>query len=327
MDGRTWYRGKTVVISGASGFIGGSLAKCLASASAKVVRLSRKPLAPMEGCCDHTGDYVDPDLWRRALPGADTVFHLAAQTSFYTAAQDPDADFRANVVPLRTLLELARREGLKPFIVFAGSITQVGLTSRVPLNESLQDSPITIYDLHKLLSETYLRAYACQGLAWGTTLRLTNVYGPGPKRSASDRGVLNAMVARALRGETLTVYGSGKVLRDYLYIDDMVAALLAAGRGGEGLNGRYFVTGSGRGMTLLDSFRLIADRVTAKTGLRAAVVTVPEPPGLSPIEGRNSVVDASAFRNATGWQPKVGLEEGIDRSIEHALAAAGGRHA
>ena len=324
MNASDWYLGKTVVVSGASGYIAAALVERLTAAAAKIVRLSRKALPPLAGCSDLTGDYADPELWRRALPGADAVFHLAAQTSFYKAAENPDADLQANVTPMHALLEACRRDALRPFIVFTGASTQAGLPLKTPVDESHPDAPVTIYDLHKLLAEKLLEGYARQGHARGTTLRLSNIYGPGPESSASDRGILNLMIGKALRGEPLTVYGEGAPVRDYLYIDDLSDALLAAGRGGSALDGRHFVLGSGRGVSLMDSFKLVAARVEAKTGRKAAVTTVPEPAGLSPIESRRFAADASAFRAAAGWAPKVTLEDGIDRTID-SLTLAGVR--
>lgn len=309
-----WYRGRTVIVTGASGYVAAALIARLAKAEAKIVKLSRAV----------TGDYADPELWRKVLPGADAVFHLAAQTSFYKAAENPDADFQANVAPMRALLEAGRRAGLKPFVVYAGSSTQAGLPKSSPVDESHPDEPVTVYDLHKLLSEKLLEGYARQGLARGATLRLSNVYGPGPKSSASDRGILNASIAKALRGEPLTVYGKGEPVRDYLFIDDLAEALLAAGRGGAALDGRHFVMGSGRGVSLKASFELVAARVEAKTGKKVSVTSVPEPAGLSPIEGRRFVGDSSAFRAAAGWAPTVSLEDGLDRTID-SLTLAGAR--
>lgn len=315
------YQGKTVVVSGASGYIADALLDRLALQCAKIIRLSRRPLPPLRGpacAVDAAIDYADAESWRRFLPGAAAVFHLAAQTSFYHAAENPEADFCANVAPMRALLEACRRDGLTPCIVFAGSSTQAGLPKRIPLDESAKDEPITVYDLHKLMSETLLEGYARQGLARGTTLRLCNVYGPGPQSSSADRGILNVMIARALRGERLTVYGVGEAVRDYLYIDDVAAAFLAAGAS-EAAGGRHFVLGSGRGLSIADSFRLVARRVGAKTGVPVEVASIPEPPGLSPIEARHFVADSSAFRIATGWTATIPLEEGIDRTVGHLL--------
>jgi nucleoside-diphosphate-sugar epimerase len=321
------YRGKRVVVSGASGYLAAAVLARLHDAAASVVRISRASLAAWTGkagCVDLIGDPRDAVLWREAVSGADAVFHLAAQTSVYTAAQDPDADFAANVEPMRRLLEACRPLERRPFVVFAGSVTQCGLPARVPVDESFPDEPVTMYDLHKLLAENALEGYCRQGLARGATLRLPNIYGPGPKSGSADRGVLNAMVLRALRGEPLTIYGAGDALRDYLYIDDAAEAFLAAGTGRSGVDGRHFVLGSGRGTTLAEAFRLVAERVAAKTGRRVDVSSVPEPAGMSAIEKRRFVADFSAFAGVAGWAPRVALAEGLDRLVDYARGAAMG---
>lgn len=309
----TGYLGKTVVVSGASGYVAAALLERLAEAGAKIVKVSRGP-----------SGYADVELWRRALPGADVVFHLAAQTSFYKAAENPEADFSANVAPMRDLLEACRRDSVRPFIVFTGASTQAGLPQRPTVDESHPDDPVTVYDRHKLRAEKLLQDAVRRGFARGATIRLSNVYGPGPKSSAPDRGILNLMIGKALRGEPLTVYGDGSPVRDYLYISDVAAALLAAGKGGATLDGRYFVLGSGRGVSLKESFELIAARVKAKSGKTVPVVSVPEPEGLSPIESRRFIANPAAFRAATGWASTVSLEDGIDRTID-AMSVAGAR--
>lgn len=316
-----------MVVSGASGYVASALLARLGGCAASVVRISRAPLPAWTGraaCSDMIGDLRDAKLWNEAVPGADAVFHLAAQTSVYTAAKDPDADFAANVEPMRRLLEACRPLERRPFVVFAGSVTQCGLPARLPVDESFPDEPVTMYDLHKLLAERALEGYCRQGLARGVTLRLPNIYGPGPKSGSADRGVLNAMVLRALRGEPLTIYGTGDAVRDYLFIDDTAEAFLAAGTGRPGLDGRHFVLGSGLGTTLADAFRLVSERVAAKTGRRVPVSSVPEPAGMSAIEKRRFIADPSAFVQTAGWKPLVDLEEGLDRLIDYARDAAVG---
>jgi UDP-glucose 4-epimerase len=317
-----WYRGKNVVVSGASGYIATSIISALRPIAARIARLSRAPLEGTVAGLDIIGEPADAGLWSRALPGADVVFHLAAQTSFYTAAKDPEADFHANVLPMRAILEAGRCGGYRPFIVFAGSSTEAGLPKTTVVDESHADEPLTIYDLHKLLAEKSLECYVRLGLARGTTLRLSNVFGPGPESSSTDRGILNTMIVRALAGKPLTYYGDGSPVRDYLFIDDVAAAFLAAGHGGPRLSGNHFVMGSGQGISLADSFRLVADRVAAKTGRRVEVKSIPEPPGLSPIESRKFTANTAAFRAATGWAEEISLVEGLDRTIEFLLAGS-----
>jgi nucleoside-diphosphate-sugar epimerase len=173
-----------------------------------------------------------------------------------------------------------------------------------------------MYDLHKQVAEQYLRWYAEQGIVRGVTLRLANVYGPGPRSSRSDRGILNQMIRRALAGEPLTVYGTGEQVRDYVYVEDAARAFLAAARNGESLTGGCFVIGSGRGHTIDEAMRMIAMRCAARTGIEVPVRHVEPPGALSPIEQRHFVADTRRFCAATGWHARCTLAEGIDLTME-----------
>ena len=265
---------------------------------------------------DVIGDVRDAGTWKKALDGVDVVFHFAAQTSIYAAAEDPVSDLRTNVEGTLGLLEGIRKAGIRPTVVFAGTVTQAGLTERLPVNESAPDRPITVYDLSKLTAENYLKLYAGQGWLRGASLRLANVYGPGPQASGRDRGVLNKVIRHALEGKEVFVFGDGDYTRDYLFIEDAVNAFLLAGVNPENVNGRHFVIGSGRGIALKDAFALAMKKVAVKTGRKVRVSHKEPPQAMSPIEFRSFVADSSAFTNATGWRPQVDLREGIARTID-----------
>ena len=311
--------GKTVAVTGAGGFIGGRLVDRLADFDCEIVRLTRTP-APSNALrtarvTDVAGDVADRRVWDHLI-GADVIFHFAAQTSGAAAAENPDADFDANVTPMRHLLAACRERGRRPVVLFAGTVTQMGIPSRLPVNEDAPDAPITIYDRHKLMAELDLETAALAGSVYGVTLRLSNVYGPGAHARGQDRHVLNRMIAAALQGRALTFYGSGAYLRDYVFIDDVVNAFLMAAARPERVNGRHFVVGSGRGITIREAFELIASRVKQMTG-RTVDVTVSESvAAVSPLEQRNFVADSSRFSAATGWLPAWSLTGGIDRTIE-----------
>lgn len=200
--------------------------------------------------------------------------------------------------------------------MFSGTATEVGIPKSLPVNETQEDYPVTIYDLHKLMAENYLKYYSRQGIVQGTVLRLTNVYGPGPKSSSADRGVINMMMYKALAGEPLTVYGKGDNLRDYVYVKDVVSAFLRATIHMEQLNGKHFVLGSGKGHTIAQAINLVADRVALKTGQRVSVKHIEPPSFQSPIEGRNFIADTRQFTLATGWQAHYPLKDGIDQTLE-----------
>jgi len=315
------YAGKSILVTGGGGYLASGILRRLADIDCRIVRFGRAadkmPIVAGRARIENvTGDVRDREIWTSLLEGIDIVFHLAAQTSVYVAQQDPAADLQANVSPLLNLLETCRLKRRQPIVIFAGTVTEVGLPATIPVDESQPDRPITIYDLHKLMAEKYLAHYANEGQVRGATLRLANVYGPGPRSSSADRGVLNMMVRRALAGETVTVYGDGQQVRDYIYVDDVAAAFLSCAAEIDQTNGRYFVIGSGEGHTILEAMTTVCDRVALKTGARAPLVHVEPPQPQSPIESRNFVADCSLFTGLTGWRPRVNLIEGIDRTIE-----------
>ncbi len=310
-----FYNDKTVLITGASGYIATALIEELVKCSNNIIRVSRSKLNRKEKCKDIQGDISKKEIWYQLLPDVDIIFHLAAQTSFYKAADNPEEDFISNFIPIKNILEASIDIGNSPFIVFSGSATQVGLPSSLPVNESHRDEPLTFYDLHKLLSEQLLEGYIRQGLARGTTLRLANIYGPGTNSSSKDRGILNRMVSRGLKGEAITIYGDGSPIRDYLFISDLVYALLAAGENQSLLNGKHFVIGYGEGISIFNAFHLVAKRILEIKGLNVDIVSIQNPEGLSSIESRDFVADNSSFRSLTKWSPTVNLSNGIDKII------------
>ena len=265
------------------------------------------------------GDIQSCETWQRVLEGVDIVFHLAAQTSLNVAEEDPVADFNANVLPLLHLVETCRREGLCPAVIFAGTVTETGIPIRWPVDETHPDHPLTVYDLHKWMAEQYLKHYVGLGVIRGTVLRLANVYGPGPRSQSRDRGILNQTIAKALRGETLTIYGSGNQLRDYIYVEDAALAFLTAGANLERVNGKHFVIGTGEGHTLAETFHLVADEVRLITGRRVEIEHVEPPAPLTPIETRNFVADSRSFSELTGWIPSTSLREGMVQTIKARL--------
>ena len=314
-------RGRTILVTGGAGYLASGLVALLKNIDCRIIRLHKQGAfpAPVTGVAqirDVAGDVRDPEVWEHNLAGVDYLFHFAAQTSTYAANADPVADQAANVLPMLHLLEACRRQGRRPTVCFASTVTVAGIPARLPVDESHADHPLTIYDLHKLMAEQYLRWYSEQGVVRGVTLRLANVYGPGPRSSRADRGILNQMIRRALAGEILTVYGAGEQVRDYVYVEDAARAFLAAALHSEALNGKYFVIGSGRGHTIAEALGLVADRAAARTGIPVPVRHVAPPGDLSPIEQRHFVADSDRFRKATGWQASHTLDQGIDRTLE-----------
>jgi len=191
----TDYRGKSILISGAGGYLASNLIHLLRNVQCTIIRLTgRSELFSVEGKAvikDIHGNVSRMETWEQALKGVDIVFHFAAQTSVYEAERNPQTDFEINVLPILHLLEVCRSVRVHPTVLFSSTVTISGIPKRLPVDETHSDNPETVYDLHKLMAEQYLTYYINQGIVRGAALRLANVYGPGPKSSRSDRGILN----------------------------------------------------------------------------------------------------------------------------------------
>ena len=316
-----FFEGKQVLITGGGGYLACGLIALLKDSGCRITRLVRSvPQDETSQCASRikslTGDVRDPQLWESVLDGIDVVFHFAAQTSTYAANADPLADQAVNVMPMLRLLEACRQHKKRIKICFASTATIVGAPEQCPVDESFPDHPLTAYDLHKQIAEQYLKWYAEQGWVHGVSLRLPNIYGPGPRSSRSDRGILNQMIRRALDGDPLSVYGTGEQLRDYLYIEDAARAFLVAAVHCEALSGQHFFIGSGVGHSIASALKMVAERAAIRTGKVVEVQSVAPPDALSPVEQRNFVADARRFCEATGWQAYFSLQEGIDQTME-----------
>ncbi len=320
----SFFNGKRVLITGASGYLAGNLLANLLPLGAKIKCLSRKPrLLSASGELEWLqGDVSEPGIWQKILPGIDIVFHLAAQTSAYWADQNPAEDYKINVMPVLSLIHAAKEMSLQKLtVLFSGTATECGIPQSLPVNESQPDHPVTDYDRHKLLAEKALLKAACEGVFFATTLRFSNLYGPGVVSSANDRGILNQMVYRALHNQPLTLINEGAVfMRDYLFVEDAVFALLCAASNIQDVSGGFFVIGSGEGHTLRDAFEKIIFYAAQNLGQNIPIESVERE--LSAIEKRNFVADSSSFIKKTGWRPRYSLDQGIDLMIKKQLCVS-----
>ena len=317
MDG---LKGKSVVVTGASGYIGSKLVNELLKHSCEVIRVCREPSTSFENSALIEGDIRSKSVWQKIVARADVIYHLAGNTSVYEAAKNPVESLNSGLLPINHLIDVLQGCQSKPRVIFASTATVYGLTPRLPVSEISQPMPITIYDLHKLFVEQQLSLASREGLMESVSLRLSNVYGPSLGISAKDRGVLNKVTLRALNGENLLVYGDGDYLRDYVYIDDVVYAFLLIGSKKEINSGVYNVS-SGKSISVEEAFKMVAWRASLSTGKNVNVNYAPWPIGANPIEYRDYVADIRCISSQIGWRPKIDLASGIDCMVEEMIKA------
>jgi nucleoside-diphosphate-sugar epimerase len=308
--------GKTVIVTGASGYIGSVLIDALVKYSCKIIRVSRNELIPIENTKSIKADIRNSKIWSEIVAQADIIYHLAGNTSAYEAAKNPSESLNSTLLPLNHLIKAVQIQKCKPRVVFASTATVYGLTPKFPVAETVEPKPVTVYDLHKQFAEQQLALASQQGLLESVSLRLANVYGPSTSvSSADDRGILNKVTLMALQGKDLIIYGDGNYLRDYVYIDDVVSAFILAGVRKD-LGDGVFNVSTGKSITVDEAFKMVVRKTAIVTGNRVDIKYLPWPNGVSKIELRSYMSDVSSIAVKLGWRPTTILESGIDRMID-----------
>ncbi|WP_274383414.1 NAD-dependent epimerase/dehydratase family protein [Saccharothrix deserti] len=318
-----------MTILGASGFIGSAVMSILAERPIRLRAVARGEVRAPAGARAEVEpvqvDITDPAQLAAAVAGSDAVLHLVAYIAgdgAWRAGEGTDARSRTNVGSVHALIDALADDGGRPTVVFAGSTSQVGLSDRVRIDGTEPDDPRTEYDRQKLEGENALKDATARGVLRGITLRLATVYGIGPDPGALGRGIVLAMARRALAGEPLTMWHDGSVERDLVHVTDVARAFVAALDNADALAGGHWLIGGGESRPLKDIFGVIAQAVSAETGQPPVpVLSVPAPDYANATDFHGVDVDASAFRAATGWSPRVSLEDGL----RGAVAAVAGR--
>lgn len=326
MNFSSFYK-KKILITGGAGYLAANIVEQLRETDCHIIRvdLPGATFASVPGTAfvdDVEGNISDRAVWMSNLEKVDIVFHLAAYEHKHGSEFNPILDLEVNSLSILHLLEACRLKKYFPRIVFASSSNLVGFPAQLPVNETFIDNPLTIYSIHKLTSEKYLQYYAREFGQHSIILRLANVYGSVSSMQNSIRVVLNRIVYRALKGEKIYLYRNSACIRDYIWIEDVVAAFLAAAcLGNEYATGQYYLIGSGSGYQISDVLRMIAYKVEQRTG-KKTIIEQDTNETLEHIEWRNFVADTCRFTEATGWKASISLDEGIDRTIDYFMDAA-----
>ena len=295
-----------ILITGGAGFIGSHLADTLLAAGETVVVLDDLSRGSRDNLALETlferADLVEADLdalLERHRP--DVVVHCAARASVARSMSLPIEDYRANQLAAFRLIQACARVGVKQAVLL--STAGVYGNADRPASESDVPAPANYYGVHKWAAERY---FELSGVP-STVLRLANVYGPR-QRSDGEGGAIAIFLDRILNGEELVLYGAGEQTRDYVYVADVVAAIVTSIR--HALLGVWNVS-SGREISL----RSILDALITATGKSPNVRVEPRQAG----DVARSSLDASRLINTGLWKPTIPFDEGIRRIVEATL--------
>ena len=312
------WAGSRVLVTGGLGFLGSNLAIRLVELGASVtvvdslIESHGGDLRNIASVADrlrvNIADLRDADALRILVRGHDVIFHLAGQVSHGDSMRDPELDLGVNCVSTINLVEACRKNNPKALLVYTSTRQVYGRPQRLPVDEDHPTVPVDVNGINKLAAEYYHLLYHHTYDLRSVVLRLTNCYGPRQQIKNQRQGVAGILVHKAILGQRVQVWGDGLQRRDFDYVDDVVDALLRAAET-EACFGKVFNLGAEEHWSL-NEFVACLERLC-----RFEVERVPFPADRKLIDIGDYYGDWSRFRAATGWRPRVGLEEGLARTV------------
>jgi len=311
--------GKSILITGGLGFIGSNLARRLVAEGARptlcdalIEGYGGNPANVAEirdAIAIERADVRDAAAMERLVEGRDVVFHLAAQVSHVMSLSDPYPDIDINIKGTAVVLEACRKRNPAALVVRSGTRGQYGPAVKLPVSEETPSDPRGIYEISQLSAEMICRTYTRIHGIRTVPLRLTNVYGPRGQMKHSQFGVVNWFVRLALEGRPIPIFGSGRILRDFLYVDDCVDALVRAA-GEPAAVGEILNVGHDRASTFLEVAEILRELVPG-----TEIAFTDFTPERKAQEPGDFVSDIAKIRRILRWEPTVSLREGLARTV------------
>lgn len=319
MTGKKTFEGKRVLITGGLGFIGSNLAIRLVQEGAQVTLVDN--MIPRQGgnlfnispIADKVhvnfSDVRNQLSVDHLVQGQEYIFHLAGQVNHVESVRNPIQDLDINCRGTLVLLEACRRFNRDARIIFSGTRGEYGASVHLPVDENHPTNPKGIYAVTNLTAEKMILVYHDIHKLQGVCLRITNTYGERHQMQHDEFGVMNWFIRKAMDGETIPVFGDGMILRDFLYVGDLVECFLMVATYPQAY-GEVFNVGTGVPISFIDVARKIVD--IAGNGRVDFTEFTPE---RKEVEPGDYYTDISKIKGVAGWEPTISLDEGIKRTI------------
>ena len=295
--------GRRCVVLGAAGFIGKNLCDGLQAVGARVVGLSRRFDKPAETTEWHCGQLEATDVLESFLRRDDILFHLASST-IPGSHVTPEMDAAANVIPSLRLFEACLRQKVARIVFMSSGGTVYGPDVQLPTPEDAPTNPISWYGVQKLTIEKFLAVYHRLHALDFVALRVANPF--GPHQVKAEQGLIGSVIRHALAETPVDVFGDGSVIRDYIYVADVVEAILRAAAVTESTAPRVYNVGTGVGRSVLDVIKAVQ-------AVHGRPLQINRLPGRA-VDVPVSILDITRAGKYLSWRPKTDYEEAIQLS-------------
>lgn len=301
-----------ILITGGFGFIGSetTLALCK-NHEVSIITRSKSIPKHLEGVASKikifNGSFDEQNLLDAILPEIDLIIHTACTTVPENSTINPVHDIESNVISTIKLLESSKKHLVKKIIYLSSGGVVYGNTHEKKITELHPTNPISSYGVTKLMIEKYIQYYSTIYNIDSTIFRIANAFGPN-QSGKNNQGVIAHWLRKCKKNEPLEIWGNENIVRDYVYIDDIVNAIITSID--ENINGIYNI-GTGNGISL----RKLAETIIEIIPTHSTIKTVSSNSRSFDIEYNN--LDCSLYISKSNWIPKVHLEEGIIKSFAH----------
>lgn len=299
---------KNILIIGGAGFIGLALTKALINEGHKVKVYDRN--SRPSGLDSHqnlewiSGDFDKEASWGDVVAGIDIVYHLVSDTTPATSNTAPVSALAQNTLSSLKLLEGMVQKETRKIVFLSSGGTVYGNPNCIPITELHQTNPIVAHGIQKLIIEKYLLLYRWQGKLDPIIFRLSNPYGPG-QMVKGFQGVISALIKSHLAGQSFQIWGDGSVTRDFIYIDDVISALVQATNYAG--NKAVFNLGAGIGYSINSVCSLLSEIVKKP-------IAIDRRDG-RPFDVPVNILDNTLVREELGWEPTVNLKDGLSKTF------------
>ncbi len=316
-----YFKNKNVLVTGGLGFVGSNLSIALAGKGANVLIIDN--MLPRQGgnlfniepvkdkVKVNISDIRNPISMNHLVKGIDYVFHIAGQVNHVDSVKNPLNDLSINVEGTLVLMEALRTNNPDAKVVFTGTRGEYGSSLKLPVAENHRINPIGIYAITNFAAERIILTYNNLHKIKSVCLRITNTYGPRHQMAHDEYGVFNWFIRKAIDDEVIPIFGDGRILRDYLYIDDLVSALLMAAVS-EKTAGEVYNIGSGIPLSFIDLANKIIE--IAGSGKVNHTEFTSERKALEP---GDYYADITKIKKELGWEPIVMLDKGINETLKY----------